>query len=235
MAINSLTGLTSGLGDVYSGLLGGASSSSSSSLFGASTLLTDYVSIKNGSYGKMLKSYYAKLTKEYSDDDSTSTTKAGKDTATASSASSLYKSVSALNNLDYSEDNIDDIYDSVSKFVKDYNSLIKNASNSSVGSVSSQANALNNYTYANYKLLAKAGITMNADRTLSLNEDIFKKSDISTLKTLFKDNNSFASQVSTKASKLYRYASEGSSLNYSYSSSGKYLSQNSSSSINSLI
>ena len=234
MAI-SLSGLTSGLGDVYSSLFSGASSSSSS-LFGASTLLSDYVSIKNGSYGRMMKAYYAKLTESDKDDDtSTSTTKAGKDTATASSASSLYKSASALNNLDYSEDNIDKVYDNVSKFVDDYNSLIKKASNSSVGSVNSQANMLNNYTYANYKMLVQAGITMNADRTLSLNEDTFKKANISTLKTLFKGANSFASQVSSRASQIYRYASDGSSLNYSYSSNGKYSSINSSSYIDSIL
>ena len=236
MAINSLSGLTSGIGDVYSSLLSGSSSSSTSSLLGTSTLLADYASIKNGSYSRMMKSYYAKLTK--SDDDSsssTSTTKAGKDTATASSANSLYKSASALNNLDYSEDNIDKVYDGVSKFVDDYNSLIKKASNSSVGSVNSQANMLNNYTYANYKMLAQVGITMNADRTLSINEDTFKNAKTSTLKTLFKGSNSFADHVSSRASQIYRYASEGSSLNYSYASNGKYSSPNSSSYINSLL
>ncbi len=238
MAI-SLSGLTAGLGDVYSGLLGGASSSSANSLMGSSSLLSDYASIKNGTYGKMLKQYYAKqkasLTEDSDTSKASSKNKAGKDTATSSAASALNKSASALNNLNYSEDNVDKIYDSVSTFVKDYNSMIKNASNSSVGSVNSQAEVLNNYTYANYKLLVKAGITMNADRTLSLNEDTFKKADMSTLKTLFKGNNSYADQVSSRASTIYRYSNNGSSLKNTYSNSGKYSTPNTSSMINSIL
>lgn len=237
MAI-SLSGLTSGLGDVYSNLLGGASSSTSS-LFGSSTLLSDYASIKNGTYGKMLKQYYAKQKASLDEDSDTSSssskTKAGKDSASASAASSLNKSASALNNLNYNEENIDKIYDGVSAFVKDYNSMIKASSNSSVNSVNSQADTLNNYTYANYKMLVKAGITMNADRTLSLNEDTFKKADISTLKTLFKGTNSYADQVASKASKIYRYSNNGSSLANTYSSTGKYSTPDTSSMINSIL
>lgn len=235
MAI-SLSGLTAGKGDIYSSILSGGSSLSANSLLGTSTLLSDYASIKNGSYSRMLKSYYAKYTaSDDADDSSTSTTKAGKDSITASNANSLYKSASALNNLEYNEENIDKIYDGVSAFIKDYNSMIKSASNSSVGSVNSQANMLNNSTYANYKLLAKVGITMNADRTLSINEDTFKKADVATLKTLFKGSNSFADKVSSKASQIYRYASNGSSMNYSYSSNGAYSALNQSSYINSIL
>ena len=238
MAI-SLSGLTAGLGDVYSGLLGGASSSSANSLLGSSSLLSDYASIKNGTYGKMLKQYYAKQKASMDEDSDTSKTssknKAGKDAASASAASALNKSASALNNLDYKEENIDKIYDSVSTFVKDYNTMIKSSSNSSVGSVNSQANVLNNYTYANYKMLVKAGITMNADRTLSINEDTFKKADMSTLKTLFKGTNSYADQVSNKASKIYRYSNNVYSLASTYSSTGKYSAPDTSSMINSIL
>lgn len=237
MAI-SLSGLTAGLGDVYSSLLGGASSSANS-LMGSSSLLSDYASIKNGTYGKMLKQFYAKQKASLDEDSETSKTKsknkAGKDTATASAASALNKSASALNNLDYKEENVDKIYDSVSTFVKDYNTMIKNSSNSSVDSVNSQANVLNNYTYANYKMLVKAGITMNADRTLSINEDTFKKADMSTLKTLFKGNSSYASQVSSRASTIYRYSNNGSPLKNTYSNSGKYSAPNTSSMINSIL
>lgn len=216
MAIG-LSGLTSGLGDVYSSLLSSGFSSSGGGLSGltGSTLLSDYASIKNGSYGRMLKAYYAKQTKAMEEeDDKTSVNKAGKDSAASSSAKAAQKSASALNNLEYTEDNMDKIYDSVSSFVKDYNSMIKNASNSSVSAVSNQANTMNNTTYANYKMLAKAGITMNADRTLSINEKTFKKASMSTLKTLFKGNNSFADQVSNRASQIYRYANNGSSTLY---------------------
>lgn len=235
----SLSGFTSGLGDVYSSLLSSASSSKSgmNTLLGGSTLLSDYASIKNGSYGRMMKSYYAKqkASVDESEESSSSSSKVGKDSASSSSASKLYKSASALNNLDYSEENKDEIYDSVSTFIKDYNSMIKSASNSDVGAVSTTANTINNATYANYKLLAKAGITMNADRTLSLNETTFKKADVATLKTLFKGNNSFADRVASRASQVYRYANNGSSAKSLYSGSGAYSSQSSSSLINNIV
>lgn len=56
-----LNGLGSGLTDTYSSLLGGGTGSGSSDM---SSLLSDYASIKNGSYGKMMKSYYAKVDEE---------------------------------------------------------------------------------------------------------------------------------------------------------------------------
>jgi len=236
MAIG-LKGLTSGLCDVYSSLLSSGMSSSAGGGLGGlanSSLLSDYASIKNGSYGRMLKAYYAKQTKETDEDDSSvSKTKAGKDSAASSSAKAVQKSASELNDLDYSEENTDKIYESVSSFVKDYNSMIKSASNSKVGAVSNQANQMNNTTYANYKMLAKAGITMNADRTLSINEKTFKKASMSTLKTLFKGNNSFADQVSDRAGQIYRYANNGNS--FFYNSQGARTSLDTSSILNGIV
>ena len=235
MAI-SLSGLTSGLGDVYFNLLSSGFSSTGSGLSGltGSTLLSDYASIKNGSYGKMLKAYYAKQTKAIEEgNDTTSKNTVGKDSAASSSAKAAQQSASALNNLEYTEENMDKIYDSVSSFVKDYNSMIKNASNSSVSAVSNQANTMNNTTYTNYKMLAKAGITMNADRTLSIDEQTFKKANMSTLKTLFKGSNSFADQVSNRASQIYRYANNGTST--LYNSQGSYTSLNTTSIMNGIV
>ena len=235
----SLSGLTSGVGDIYSSLLSSSGSSMSGvNLLDSSSLLSDYAAIKNGSYTRMLKAYYAKLStsEEDSSSSSSSVNKAGKDATTASSASSAYKSATALSKLDYSEDNKDKIYDSVSSFIKDYNSMIKNASNSSVSSVNKQADYLNNITYSQYKTLAAAGITMNSDRTLSINENTFKKANMSTIKTLFKGSNSFADQVSSKASQIYRYASSGnSSVASLYTGSGTYSSIDTSSLLNSVI
>ena len=221
-----LNGLNSGLADTYSTLLGGAGGGSDST--GMSTLLTDYASIKNGSYGKMMKAYYAKVNAE---DESTSSKDGSKkaevkDGASASAARAVYQSASALTTLDYSEDNIDELYDKVSAFVKDYNSLMTSASKSKNDSVKEQADALNEYTYKNYKLFAKIGITMNSDRTLSIDEDTFKRVDpktgatnIPTLKTLFQGIGSFADRVTDKASRIYREAGEGESIT---SSRAKY-------------
>lgn len=225
MAI-SLTGLSAGQGDIYSSLLSsGSSSASSSNAFDGTTLLTDYASIKNGSYGKMLKAYYQK--QEETEETSSSSEKEKKDTKTTTSASDCYKSAEKLNTEEYTEENIDSLYKSVSSFVEDYNSMIKSASNSDISNVRKQADWLNDMTYANFKLLSSAGITMNTDRTLSLNEDTFKKANVTTLKDLFSGTGSFADKVSARANKLYRYANGGASLTTkTYTSAGTYTQTN---------
>lgn len=238
MGIN-LTGLNSGLADTYSTLLGGMSGSSDST-GGVSSLLGDYAAIKNGSYGKMMKSYYAKLEKQEAEESGeTSKAKSGKikDSASASSAASLYKSASALGSLNYddrSEENIDKITDSVSTFIKDYNSLMKNADKSENTTVQKQAESLYNSYYTNYKLFSKIGITMNSDRTLSLDEDSLKSALAdtehgkgATVKTLFGGIGSFADKAVTKASQIYRAAGDGEAVT---SSKAKYAGVGSSSS-----
>lgn len=220
-----LNGLNSGMADAYSSLLGGAGTGSGSS--GMSSLLSDYASIKNGSYGKMLKSYYSKVSEE--EETSTSKNNSKKketDGASASAARKFYETATSMNKLDYSADNIDELYDNVSAFVKDYNSLITNASKSKSASVKAQADALNDYTYQNYKLFAKIGITMNSDRTLSIDEDTFKKvnpktgsTNVPTISTLFKGLGSFADKAADKASRIYRAAGDGEAVT---SSKAKY-------------
>ena len=229
MGIN-LTGLNSGLADTYSTLLGSMSGSDDAD--GVSSLLGDYAAIKNGSYGKMMKSYYAKLEKQEAEESGeTSKSKAGKikDSASASAAASLYKSASALGSLNYddrSEENIGKISDAVSAFIKDYNSLMKSADKSENATVKKQAESLYNSYYSNYKLFSKIGITMNSDKTLSLDEDTLKSKladtehgNGATVKTLFGGIGSFADKAVNKASSIYRAASGGDSVT---SSKAKY-------------
>lgn len=220
----SLTGLNSGLADTYSSLLGGGTGSNGSDL-AASSLLTDYASIKNGSYGKLMKSYYAKATED-EEEASSSSKKAEnkKDEVSASSASTAYKSAEKLSNMEITSENKEEVYDALSAFVEDYNSMIKNADKSEIGSVKKQADSLNDAMYRNFELFAKVGITLNEDRTLSINKDNFMKGDnVSTIKTLFSGMGSFADKVATKASQIYRYASDGKAMTAkSYTSNGTY-------------
>lgn len=229
MGIN-LNGLNSGMADTYSTLLGGMGGSDNAS--GVSSLLGDYAAIKNGSYGKMMKSYYAKLEKQEAEESGETDKKTAgkvKDSASASAAASLYKSASALGSLNYddrSEENIDKITDSVSSFIKDYNSLMKSADKSENTTVQKQAESLYNSYYRNYKLFAKVGITMNSDRTLSFDEDSMKKAlqdtehgNGATVKTLFGGIGSFADKAVNKASQIYRAAGDGEAVT---SSKAKY-------------
>ena len=67
---------------------------------------------------------------------------------------------------------------------------------------------------------------MNSDRTLSIDEDTFKKvnertgaTNIPTLTTLFKGVNSFADKAADRASRIYRAAGDGEAVT---SSKAKY-------------
>jgi len=234
----SLNGLNSGMADTYSTLLGGMGGSDDAG--GVSSLLGDYAAIKNGSYGKMMKSYYAKLERQEAEESGTADRKkAGriKDSSSASAAASLYKSATALGSLNYddrSEENVDKITDAVSSFIKDYNSLMKSADKSENTTVQKQAESLYNSYYTNYKLFSKIGITMNSDKTLSLDEDSLKKtlSDTEnghggTVKTLFSGIGSFADKAANRASQIYRAAGDGEAVT---SSRAKYAGVGSSSS-----
>lgn len=229
MGIN-LNGLNSGMADTYSALLGGMGGGDDAG--GMGSLLSDYAAIKNGSYGKMMKSYYAKMEKQEAEESGkTDSKKAGKvkDNASASAAQSLYKSASALTSLNYddrSEENVNKITDSVSSFIKDYNSLMKSAAKSENTTVQKQAESLYNSYYSNYKLFSKVGITMNSDRTLSFDEDSMKKAlqdtehgNGATVKTLFGGIGSFADKAVSKASQIYRAAGDGEAVT---SSKAKY-------------
>ncbi len=214
----SISGFDSGASNIYSSLLGGGSAGGDAS----SSLLSDYASIKNGSYGKMMKAYYAKQKAAEAEEDEATAKKNSKkikDASSASAAKKFYDTASKMSSLDYSAGNIDKLYDEVSAFIKDYNSMMTSASKSKNSAVQSQADSLNDYVYQNYKLFAKIGVTMNSDRTLSIDEDTFKKvnektgaTNVPTMTTLFKGYGSFADKAADRASKIYRLASEGESV-----------------------
>lgn len=228
MAIN-LNGISSGLADTYSTLLSGASAGSTNAKDEIGTLLTDYASIKNGSYGKMMKAYYTKVADEEGLPTSTGrkSKTVEKDEAAASAANTAYKSAEKLSKMEISEDNKDSVYDAVSSFISDYNEMIKSASKSKNTSVQKQAEQLTDAMYNNFKLFGNIGITLNEDRTLSINKQTFQNGEIGTVKTLFSGNGSFADKVSNRASAIYRYATDGKSVTAkSYTKNGAYSTTN---------
>lgn len=241
MGIN-LNGLNSGMADTYSTLLGGMGGGDDAG--GMSSILGDYAAIKNGSYGKMLKSYYNKLEKQEAEESGKTDSKKAakeKDASSASAARSLYQSASTLEGLNYddrSEKNIKKITDAVSAFVKDYNNLMKSADKSKNTTVQKQAEALHDTYYRNYKLFSKIGITMDSDRTLSFDEDTMKTAlqdtehgKGATVKSLFGGIGSFSDKAMDKASKIYRAAGDGEAVTSSkakYAGTSSYTSSTSS-------
>ncbi len=232
---------------LFSSLSSNSSSSSTNNLSNSFTFLSDYASIKNGSYGKLLKAYYAKE----SDDSTSSSSSASKyssklgastseDTAETlakvqSTTDSLKESADALletgsKSVFKSEDE-DAVYDAVASFVNDYNSVLKATDDVNSTSILQQTLSMVNATKANENLLNKVGITINDDNSLSLDKDTFKAANESTLKTLFNTTGSYAYSVSSSASFInYKADTEAAKAN-TYNFSGNYSSNYTSGSI----
>lgn len=185
--------------------------------------LTDYMSIKSGTYGKLLKAYYKKQ-----DADATDETEKKQLSMMKNSADTLRNAALDLMDEDLFEkkkiktkdektgeetEKEDYDWDAITKavktFVDSYNSVIGSAGESDSNSVLRIGSWLTSLTAANSNLLAKVGITIGGDNKLKVDEDELKKADISTLKTLFQGINSYADKVVRKASQLATAATKG--------------------------
>lgn len=227
--------------------LGGSSSSTAAT----SNFLADYASIKNGSYGKLMKAYYSEtgkakeLVSKTNTKASTSTSKDSTEDlakiqkstdALKESADALLstgtKSVFAQKDISTTDENgtettkkgydTNAIYKAVSNFVSDYNSVIKSTEGSNTNSIANRTNGLITATAANSKLLAKVGITVNSDFTLSLDEDTFKKADMNSAKSLFSGAGSYAYRSSAQASLINFAADTEASKANTYNYNGTY-------------
>ena len=209
----------------YSALFGGTSDSSS---VGNTNMLSDYAAIKNGSYGKLMKAYYAKQEL----------------TLMKTSADSLKKSADALNDASLwekkkikkkdektgEETEVEDYdWDAITKkvksFIDDYNDVVKEAGESNTKDVLRNASWMTGMTDKTSHLLSKIGITIGKGNKLELDEDELKKADISSLKTVFTGYNSFAGKTAQKATGISNAANRASAT---YTNNGTYSKKDSS-------
>lgn len=210
--------------------------------------LGNYYSIKNGSYLKLTKAYYAKMEKEEASDkkdgnssNSVDSTKAltsiqkdsdeAKESADAllkKGANSLFakKNITTKNedgtettSFDYDKNAI---YKGVSEFVKDYNALIDSSGKSNNNSILRQTLSITNAAKAYSRTLADIGITIGSDNKLTIDEKAFKASSMSTAKSVFNDSGSFGYQVSSKASQINFYADKDAEKANTYNKKGGF-------------
>lgn len=216
----------------------GSSSTQSTSL---SSMLGDYASIKNGSYGKLLKAYYKKQETDYASSDEAKA-EASKYSRVKTYAADLKSAASALGDStlyvkgDYdvtyadgskgkSEYDMDKIYEKAKDFVDNYNKAVKaGASGDDSSKVSSRTLSLIEFTQKNSNLLSQVGITVSSkegeEGTLSIDEDTFKKASGSTMKSLFSGSGSYASVVENKAGIIASMAESQVSKISSYDAKG---------------
>ena len=208
---------------------------------GSAFSLTDYMGIKNGSYGKLLKAYYKKQDAE--ETAAVDETEKKQLSMLKSSADSLKNATLELMDEDLFEKKTNEEtgeeeydWDAITKAVKDfaskYNSVVESAGNSDDNNVLRHGVWLTQMTESNTNLLAKAGISIGGDNKLSVSETALKEANVNTLKTLFTGVNSFADNVVRKASQIGSAAVNSASTsgsaytntaNYDNLSSGGYL------------
>ena len=229
---------------------------SSSGIFDMS-FLSDYNSIKSGSYGKLVKAYYKKLESEdvSTEDKSDKTTNKDKvSTSLAEDSSKTLASVkdatSSLSKLasEFAKDGVDKllvqketktenedgtmevtkeydmdaIYKSISGFVNKYNEVIKSANASESSGIKKAMGNMTNITDLYTNSLKKLGITVNADKTLTVEDKTFKASEITDIEDTFTGSNSFSKSISSQASFINDAATREAAKANTYTSTGSY-------------
>ena len=199
----------------------------SSGGMGNLNFLSDYSSIKNGSYGKLMKAYYGTAQnistgKASSGNGRTSNIldkileekmhpKVSKEAQKANKnltagLSSLDSSVATLQNDNTYTDSTDGrsaadkVVSAVKAYVTNYNNVVTTAKDSTLTSKTAYVANMMSATSANADKLAEIGVTVNANGTLMLNEGKLKETDISKVQDLFSSDNvlSYGSMISSR-------------------------------------
>ena len=200
-------------------LFGNNNKSTEDSLLG-NVSLSDYASIKNGSYYNLMKRYYAADT-EVSKTDLETYKKTQE--ISADKAATLCSGINDLMDTAFTEENKDTVIKNIKTFVNNYNDMLDNALNSDSRSVAQKGSWLKNMTDEFSSVLGKAGITIATDGKLSVDEESLKKADMTSLQNTFGTNvTGFSNKVLYKAEQIYSLAKTYGSSATAYTSSGTY-------------
>ncbi len=221
--------------DFFSMSSGRTSGNSMSSLTG---LLSDYSSIRNGSYSKLLQKYYSLDSENTSDkkvssistskddsktlvaiSDSTDELKDAADKLFSNGSESVFKKQSVSGKQDY---DVDKIYTAVKDFVDSYNEVIDATAKSSTKSIASNSKSMIYQTMANESALSDLGISVDLDGKMTVDEKTFKSADMTKARSLFQGTGSYAYQMSAKASMINFNAETEKNRANTYTNSGNY-------------
>lgn len=176
---------------------------------------SDYASIKNGSYGKLVKAYYAEAKADSTPDKNKNVSalakKAEPDTTGLSQmkkgADSLKDAAAALNTEDLwkTEDgkvNMDKVSDAVSKFADAYNSVVDKTSKVNSKEVAQSAKYMTGLTNTMTNALSKIGVSVGKDGKLSVDKDALKEAGADKVKAMFAGKNTYGSEISNMANDM---------------------------------
>lgn len=221
----------------------GTSTSSVGTLFGSlkkdsssamTSVLSDYASLKNGSYGKLLKSYYAENSSDDSGRKASSVDKPKTKTVDAetkntlsdikSSASSLKTASERLSSFDKLEK--DDVYDAVKDFADKYNDTVDAAAKTNKSSVAKVSDTMSSMTNTMKNALGKVGISVGNDGRMTVDEDALKAADTKSIRSLFNRSSSYGGQIGKYAASMASASANAltSLTSSTYSGTGSYAS-----------
>ena len=192
--------------------------------------LSDYASIKNGSYGRLMKTYYGMKQQEAGSSSSSAgrkpnasnvldkileekknpkvskeAQKANADLTTG--LSNLKSSVSTLQNgktytdTENGQSAADKVVSAMKAYVSDYNDVVNASKNSTLRNKTAYVANMMSCTAANADKLAELGVTINENGTLQLNESKLKAAGPSKVQELFSPSD-IMSYGSTIASRV---------------------------------
>lgn len=231
MAINGINN-QSNISSLYNSIFGIGSDSSS---YG----ISDLAMIRNGSYGKLMKAYYA--TENAGETASSKTEEEIKADQTKlvsvkSQAASLNSSLEDLRSKSLYEPtgtdekgkntyDQDKITKSVKDFVDKYNSYVKSSSDVDSVSILKKSVSMIGFTAKNAGMLSKIGITIGENNQLTINEDKLKSASVHDVSSLFQGLGSYGDSVQNQARQSYQLANSQAyqrSNGSSYTYSGRY-------------
>lgn len=207
---------------------------------GSSFSLSDYASIKNGTYLKLAKEYVKNVENDAKSGSKTDA-QIQEETANAkkvrTDVSALKKSTDALTTnaslfekkeikdkdgdtkMDYDRDAI---YKALKSFADNYNAVIKSAGDSDDTSVLRNTLNMTKLTAKHVNMLSKVGFTIGEDNTLSVDEKMVKEADINSIKSMFKGAGSYADSVNAYAGRIDNYVVRNMQKNGTYTATGSY-------------
>lgn len=115
--------------------------------------------------------------------------------------------------------NVDKILSTAKSFVSNYNKMFDNAESSSNSGVISNLSYIRERTKNNTKTLEEFGFSVDKKGRMKLDEDTFKKADMSKVQDFFKD---YGSYVASNASRVNYYMNTNANAASGYTSNASY-------------
>ena len=207
---------------------------------GNTKFVSEYASLKNGSYYKLSKAYYNK--QDGSDNKFLTTNgkdtqiglKSTKDTADdlkAVTQELLKKGTDSVftkekmtleDGTESYEINSKKVLKKIENFIKDYNQVIDSTQENKATGILTPAASLTGLATGSKQLFQDIGITISSNNKLEIDKEIFEKADMTKVKALFQGAGSYGYQVQSKAFSIAIAAQSELDKEATYSKKGTY-------------